>query len=869
MPQTLEQKISAFIELGNELPEVNSCIKDNLNKNFELRPYQIEAFERFLYYMGNQKLCQKPTQLLFHMATGSGKTLIMAGAILYLYFKGYRNFLFFVNSTNIINKTRDNFLNPRSAKYLFSDNIIFGEKKVQIREVDNFQSTNDDSINIVFATIQGLHSRLNAPRENSVTFDDFTDKKIVLISDEAHHINVDTKKGKLTVEESVELVSWETTVNRIFRSSNENILLEFTATIDLSIPEIELKYYDKIIYNYPLKQFRIDGYSKEVKVFQSDVPLFQRALQAIILSQYRRKVFEKNKKTIKPVLLFKSKTINESKAFYLEFIEKMKSLKKSDITVILESNDSIIKKCSQYFKLNGITIDNLIEELKTDFSKEKCIEVNSKEESEQKQIAINTLEDRNNEYRAVFAVDKLNEGWDVLNLFDIVRLYETRDTDTKTGKPGKTTIAEAQLIGRGARYCPFKICDTQLKYQRKYDFDLDNELRICEELYYHSAYNPKYIHELHNALHEIGIKEKTAKEVQLELKAGFKESEFYKTGIVFKNEKVKYNRSDIFELPNTITEKLYHYNIQTGTIQSSLAFDDLPAKAISKKQRNYSLLEFGIPIIRKALARVEFYRFDNLQSFLPNIESITEFIKSSKYLGKIKVEVEGNEENVIKLDYSQKLNIVINILNDIKNTLQSEKIEFKGTKEFKPCDISKIFKDKKLNIVVDDSGDQEYGIPQSQTPNLDLRIDISKKDWYVFTDNFGTSEEKYLVKYIDKTYDQLKGKYSEIYLIRNERHFQIYNFDDGTPIEPDFVLFLEKQNSDQTLYMQVFIEPKGEHLIEHDAWKETFLKSLKEKHQINIIWKSKKYIIWGMPFYNEKVRKNEFDGVFRNIFLES
>jgi len=91
------------------------------------------------------------------MATGSGKTLIKAGAILHLYTKRYRNFLFFVNSTNIINKTRDNFLNPQSIKYLFAATVAFGEKKVQVREVGNFQSTNDDRINIVFSTIQGLH----------------------------------------------------------------------------------------------------------------------------------------------------------------------------------------------------------------------------------------------------------------------------------------------------------------------------------------------------------------------------------------------------------------------------------------------------------------------------------------------------------------------------------------------------------------------------------------------------------------------------------------------------------------------------------------------------------------------------------------
>ena len=39
----------------------------------------------------------------------------------------------------------------------------------------------------------------------------------------------------------------------------------------------------------------------------------------------------------------------------------------------------------------------------------------------------------------MFAVQKLNEGWDVLNLFDIVRLYETRDG--KGDKIGKTTLS--------------------------------------------------------------------------------------------------------------------------------------------------------------------------------------------------------------------------------------------------------------------------------------------------------------------------------------------------------------------------------------------------------------------------------------------
>jgi len=67
--QTLEQKISAAKELGYSFPEVPIGIKDNLNPVFQLRPYQIEAFSRFIFYMSNSQIKQNPTQLLFHMAT--------------------------------------------------------------------------------------------------------------------------------------------------------------------------------------------------------------------------------------------------------------------------------------------------------------------------------------------------------------------------------------------------------------------------------------------------------------------------------------------------------------------------------------------------------------------------------------------------------------------------------------------------------------------------------------------------------------------------------------------------------------------------------------------------------------------------------
>ena len=82
--------------------------------------------------------------------------------------------------------------------------------------------------------------------------------------------------------------------------------------------------------------------------------------------------------------------------------------------------------------------------------------------------ALNTLESPNNLYRVVFAVAKLTEGWDVLNLYDIVRIEQEAATNKNA------TMVEAQLIGRGARYYPFEL-DGVKSYQRRFDNDTSNK----------------------------------------------------------------------------------------------------------------------------------------------------------------------------------------------------------------------------------------------------------------------------------------------------------------------------------------------------------------------------------------------------------
>lgn len=673
------------------------------------------------------------------------------------------------------------------------------------------------------------------------------------------------KRARKSKEEQHSVDSWENTIRDIFTANSSNVMLEFTATADLADLKIKEKYQDIVLFDYPLKNFREDLYSKEVKVLQSDSEPFPRVLRAIILSQYRRKVFEKYQIVIKPVILFKAKTISDSEAFHKEFLDTIEKIGQEDLEAIKNTSTKgdVIYTAFQFFAKHNINLDSLALELKEDFSVEKTIEVNSKK-AETYQIELNSLEDADNEIRAIFAVDKLNEGWDVLNLFDIVRLYDTRN------KWGKTATQEAQLIGRGARYCPFKVEEEQPLYQRKYDILDDtedaHELKVCEELYYHSAHNPEYISDLNIALQEIGIKPKTRKTLSLKVKDNFKLTSLYKSGLIYVNKRVPYDRSKVVGLDSSIINTNYTYSIKTEHSNELTIFEDATVKHLKVKREKINLLDFSKHVIRKAMATIPAYRFNELKLLFPNLKSLDEFIVSSEYLGEISIDISGREDILKNIPQIEKLKICKKILTKIAEQLNVNRIDYQGEKEFTPKTINELYdKDKILNIANDGLTAQEFGIAQSDTTNPDLSLDLSKRDWFVFNENYGTSEEKYFVRYLDTMIEALQAIYDNVYLLRNEKHFKLYTFDDGRAFEPDFLLLLTKKEQDLELTYQVFIEPKGAHLFENDAWKQDFLLDLKSTHRIEQVWQGKEFIVWGLPFYNYQSSKTEFIPAFENI----
>ena len=825
-------------------------IGDNLRPGFGQRPYQIEAFKRYIY-LDQEDLEEKPRKpyhLLYNMATGSGKTLIMAGLMLHLYQKGYRNFLFFVNSNNIIQKTKDNFLNPQASKYLFNDKIVIDGKEVLIKEIDNFEEADNQNINLKFTTIQQLHIDLNNTKENSVTYEDFKDKKLVLIADEAHHLVAGTKSGNM-------FGSWEDTVKKIHDSNFENILLEFTATIDTDTAELVKHYQDKVIFKYDLAEFRKDKYSKEINLIRSLYDEKDRIIQALILNLYRQELATSNNINLKPVILFKAKkTIQESEQNKENFHKLIDDFSVALVEKIQKTSTvAIVQKAFRFFEAKGILANEIVKRIQANFRFENCLSANNDAEAEKNQILLNTLEDENNPIRAVFAVQKLNEGWDVLNLFDIVRLYE--DRDGKDGKPGKTTLSEAQLIGRGARYYPFALEEGQDKFTRKFDDDISNDLKTLEELYYHTKEDSRYISELKKALVDSGIYEDDENLVtkQLTLKMDFKETDFYRDGHVFYNKKIPKSFDNIKSFADLGVKKTnYRHTLSSGVGRMSGAFagtDTSESEAI--KTKDIKLTEIPKNTIRFALSQNPFFYFDSLSHYFPSVGSLSNFIDSTDFLASLEITFSGTANRLKEINHFDYLQALNGLLQTIEADIKSNSTEYEGSDYIKEP-VHKVFRDKEIKVYKD----SERADGQETL--------VANEPWYVYNANYGTSEEKKFVELFSRRFEGLNQKFENIYLIRNEREIKIFD-KLGRAFEPDFLLFCKQRDGEQMTF-QVFIEPKGEHLKGHDKWKEDFLNEIRAE-QKTIKIHTDTYLITAVPFYNYN-NENEFKTTLENTLNE-
>ncbi|PNZ58304.1 restriction endonuclease subunit R [Staphylococcus casei] len=853
MDDILHDKLKVVFNLENQYPDIPSYITDNLKHS--LRPYQEEALQHLLYLNrnGNDLIRNK---LMFNMATGAGKTLVMAATMLYYYKQfGYQNFLFFVHSNAIVNKTKENFGNIKSNKYLFNpEGIVIDGKKINIQIVDNYPTLPDkNTIYLKLTTINTLHDKLTYPQENEITYEDLKQIPLVLLADEAHHFNVNTKKkGKDSKnKKEIEERNWELTIDRIMSLNPKNKLLEYTATLQLEDAIYE-KYKDRIIYRYDLKEFMNQGYSKNVTVLHTSEENSTKILNALIMSQYKKDIAKENSVNLKPVIMFQSTTIsssNETHQLMRDVVDEL-TIDKLKNTIehgyqIYNDSQSLWKKVFKYYRENE---KKLLSDLKWEFPEEATVNVNNEKEQEKKARLLNSLEDMDNPIRAIFAVFKLNEGWDVLNLYDIVKLDENKKVNIAA------TNSEAQLIGRGARYYPF-VYKEKKSYKRRFDVDV-NDLQAIETLHYHTIRNSSYIDNLQKSLTEYKIETQSdKKEVhKASLKPSFKRSNIYKYGKIFINKTIPTTSEDYNSLEDYQGERYFNKTMYSS--KESYLLNE--AKSTTDEYKEIEI-ELTKQLVQKALRSNPFYHFSNLRNYVPSITSINEFIESKAFLGDLNLTVSVP----YKLDNSNltskfKLSVIQDYLISLESKIKNNYLKEKGTPVFEGYKISEIIGDyaidvSNINRTAKDVNDQK-------SPKV-----MANSDWYIYDKAIANGLEKKLIALIGNWIEELKKRYEEVYLIRNERKIKYREIDGVRGFMPDFLLYL-KDNKDT---YQVFVEPKGPHLLSHDEWKEKFMLSLNERDDIKILAENNDVRLIGLCFYSDENSKwKEFTAQFNQMFLQ-
>ncbi|MGL2903422.1 DEAD/DEAH box helicase family protein [Helicobacter pylori] len=811
--------------------ELPTHITSNLKK--ELRDYQKQAIHNYL-----EKRQSNPTQkhFMFEMATGSGKTLVMAALILECYKQGYQNFIFFVNSASILEKTKLNFTDSVSSKYLFSENININDENTEIKSINNLNESHNNAINIYFSTIQGLFSLFTKAKENAISIEDLKDQKLVFLADEAHHLNTETKK-KLNDSEASEKRNWESVVKLALEQNKDNLLLEFSATIP-NEKSVKEKYENLKVATYTLKEFSEDKFCKNIySLSYENKELETRFLGACVSSLYKELLAQHhNIENFKPCILFKSERIEDSKENQERFNAFLENLSPLDLENFFHySRNAFFKDAKNFFDKQKYTA-NLVALLQTKFKKSTQINTNNEKELEKGMLLLNSLEDRDNPKRVIFSVDKLNEGWDVLNLFDIVRL--------KNKANQKDTIKDAQLIGRGARYYPFSYNDFKPGriefYQRKFDFF--NPLSALERLDYHAIYDSEFIAKLKEELRELGLglieKEKTT--IPLTPTKRFK----------------CYYASNKREKNNNLFNKDYSDPVE-ATLKSlhvPLFAFGVREKKVDFKEENKGDTTYYIPYILDKIPINYFLKALNLKNLdfktlkkafkKHAFNNKVEFIK--QYISPLKTNFHKNQ----KFDNNEiLLKLAVYIIGNLKDTLLKEQDKY----EVSALEL------------------KEFETHNKSLSASEWEKNIPPYEWLLFKDmrKLDSDLERDFLDFINKNKELLDKKFKEWCVLRNDHFAELKVFCNiegpfyAQGFEPDFILFAQT-HEDEFLGFTCYMEAKGEHLEPSNAWKKEFLETLE-----NATLKShnKKLHLKGLPFFT--LHNSEVNGDFQTAFHQT
>ena len=370
----------------------NQIILDNIAKKLELRCPNKEAVQKFLnHYYNSENNPEKLSEYILSVATGVGKTYIIAAILNYLAeAEKITNFLIVAPGKIIREKTINNFsLNKPNS---LADKLTI--KPPHIIDIKNFhtaKTTDKNQVKLFIFTVQSLTQARGKTARKTSNYDELLGQSLrehlsklddlVILSDE-HHLYYGER------------------FSEAIRELKPKILIGLTGTPHEKTPPKE------IIFRYPLARALKDELIKK----------------PVIVG---RKDSYDNEKTKLEDALLRLKSKQEQLKLYTKIykLEPRKALMliiAHDIQHAEETETLLKSEC------------NLTET--------EIIRIDSSNINETLAQELQTIDDFNNPKKIIIAVGMLKEGWDVKNVYVLVPL-----------RAFASQIFTEQIIGRGLR----------------------------------------------------------------------------------------------------------------------------------------------------------------------------------------------------------------------------------------------------------------------------------------------------------------------------------------------------------------------------------------------------------------------------------
>jgi type III restriction enzyme len=281
--------------------------------------------------------------------------------------------------------------------------------------------------------------------------------------------------------------------------------------------------------------------------------------------------------------------------------------------------------------------------------------------------------------------------------------------------------------------------------------------------------------------------------------------------------------------------------------------------------RQIPLKNFGSNVLRMALWDVRTGSFDYLKRVFRGLDSAETFLNSIDFIGNLKVSVSGTSPQLDALDQEEKRSIARFVIEKVLGGALREEVEYRGSRSFKPMPVRDVFGQvKELKL--------EEGSERTK-PVSEFELEL--QEWFAQNEIWGTSEEKEFIRFVKNSIYEMETLFTEIVLFRNEKHFSLYNFQNGAAFYPDFVLFMKTKDKGSQLGYQVFIEPKGDQFLDDqgtfirsgEGWKQDFLLNISSEHKFMV--EDDKFKLFGLPFFNSGNTnpdlRREFNDAFRDL----